>query len=282
MMFLLSSRVAIAQFVGSHRTTQSCLDAVSRLLASSVRIERALLLTAAGRHGFYLEIGDPEPVFVRGGFTSGYSGEGPAGLAIALQLFRRFEIAVEEVIVSPGLLRRIDENRSTSKDVDHIVAAPAVRPTRIWDYQNDGLRGRGPAEARMRDQFSPSVSWSLIDERLIDLALMLGRDPDKAVFEAFRRLESIVVKRAGLPAGAAGKEVFRKAFRGAGASLIWPDVPVAEVEGRAQLFEAVFMAYRNPRAHRDEEVDIGRTYREFYLVNELFCLEQCAVRVMPE
>lgn len=277
MMLFGSPGLAVAQFAGSHRTTQSCLNAVSRLLASSVQIRRALLLTADGRHGFYLDIGDPEPIFVRGGFTSGYGGEGPAGLAIALQLFKRFEVDVEEVIVAPELLTRIDENRPTSADLDFVLKSPMVRPIRIYDYQHDGLQGRGSAEARMREQFLPSVSWSLIDERLIDLALVLRSDPDKAVFQAFRRLESTVVDRARLPPGTVGKEVFRRAFRGSGAALSWLGVPAAEVEGRAQLFEAAFLAYRNPRAHREEELDVSRAYREFYLVNELFWLERQAV-----
>ena len=131
----------------------------------------------------------------------------------------------------------------------------------------------------MREQFARCVPWAVIDERIVDLARVLARDPDKAVFEAFRRLESLVAKRARLPIGTSGKEVFRKAFRGAGAALVWDGLPAAEVEGRAQLFEAAFLAYRNPLAHREEKRDVGRADREFYIVNELFLLESEAVLV---
>jgi hypothetical protein len=268
-----SAQLAVAQYVGSHRTTQSCLDALSRLLASSAAIERTLLLSAEGRHGFYIEGNGLEPIFVRCGFASGYPGEGPAGLSIALHLFERFGVDVEEVVVPAHLLIRLDENRLTNADLRSILQAPFVRPTRIWDYRYEGLQGRGPAEAAMRKQFGPCVPWSIIDERIVDLALVLERDPDKAVFEGFRRLESIVARRAGLPIGTVGKEVFRRAFRGSGACLMWNGLPAGEVEGRAQLFEAAFLAFRNPRAHREEQRDVHRGYREFYLVNELFLLE---------
>ncbi|MGN2252528.1 TIGR02391 family protein [Frateuria sp. GZRe12] len=272
-----SAQLAVAQYVGSHQTTRSCLDALSRLLASSAAIERALLLSAEGRHGFYIAGNDPEPIFVRCGFASGYSGEGTAGLSIALHLLERFGVDVEEVVVSSYLLHRLDENRLTNADVRSILQAPIVRPTRIWDYRYEGLQGRGPAEAAMREQFTPCVPWSVVDERIVDLALALERDPDKAVFEAFRRLESIVARRAGLPIGTSGKEVFRKAFRGSGACLIWNGLPAGEVEGRAQLFEASFLAFRNPLAHREEQRNVYQAYREFYLVNELFLLEGEAV-----
>src|SRR5690242_18425259 len=98
-----SEQLAVAQYVGSRLTTRSCLDALPRLLASSAAIQRALLLSAEARHGFYIECNDPEPIFVRCGFASGYPGEGPAALSIALHLLGRFGVDVEEVVVSPYL-----------------------------------------------------------------------------------------------------------------------------------------------------------------------------------
>jgi len=272
-MFFRKPKPATAQFVGSSRTTQSCLDALSRLLATTASIRQATLLTADGRHCFYLELDEPEPVFIKGGFTSGYSGEGPAGLAIALHLLSRFEVDVEEVLVSAELLDRVDHSQVTLDDLHSIASAQPVRPTRLWEYREDGLRGRGPVALHLRAQFAPVIPWGLLDERLLDLALVLRKDPDKAVFEAFRRLESLIVSRAGLPLGVVGKEAFRRAFRGGGARLVWPGLPAAEVEGRAQLFEAAFLAYRNPRAHREDEREISQGYREFLLINELFHLE---------
>jgi hypothetical protein len=272
-----TSGLAQVQYHGSHYTTQSCLDAIARLLSAHAWVDRALLLTSQQDHGFFLDVQEPEPIFNRCGFKSGYLGEGPAGLAIALYLFRRFGVEVEEVLVSESLLTRLNENRLTQADLAFIAAAEIIRPIRTHDYMFDGLSHRGRSGDRMREQFAPTVPWFVLDDRLADLAIILPRDPDKAVFEAFRRLESQVKKRCELPLGIAGVDVFKKAFRGSGALLTWNDASGGELEGRAQMFEAAFMAYRNPRAHREEVGGTARAYREFYVVNELFLLEAEAV-----
>jgi hypothetical protein len=166
--------LAQVQYHGSHYTTQSCLDAIARLLFSQMQVERAVLLTHQGRHGFYLDVDDPEPILVRCGFTSGYPGEGPAGLAIALHLFRRFGVDAEEILVSEELLMRLDENRLTSADLRFIAEADVIRPIRTDGYKFDGLKHRGSPGDRMRDQFPPVVPWFALDDRLVDLAVILS------------------------------------------------------------------------------------------------------------
>lgn len=262
-----------AQYHGSHRTTQSCLDALARLLASSILIRRAYLLTNGDRHGFYIDVEDPEPIFIRCGFASGYGGEGPAGLAIALHLLERFKVETEEIEVSAGMLRRLDAGELGSADLQAIEAGRIVRPVRLYDYMHEGLRGRQSPAASIRKQFTPVVPWSTLDERLVEIALQLEQSPDRVVFEAFRTLELQVRTRCGMAPNVHGVQVFKKAFRGSGAILSWPGLPASEVEGRAQLFEAAFMAYRNPRAHSEVSGGVERAFREFYVVNELFLLE---------
>lgn len=105
----LSNPSFLAEYHGSHRTTRSCVDALARLLVSSVEIHRTLLLTYHGRHGLCLDTDGPERIFIRCGFTSGYAGEGPRGLAVALQLLRTFNIRrppafSSGLIWSPGSL----------------------------------------------------------------------------------------------------------------------------------------------------------------------------------
>ena len=51
----------------------------------------------------------------------------------------------------------------------------------------------------------------------------------------------------------------------------------AEQTGRAQLFSAAFMAYRNPRAHRELDHDYVSLHTEFLMLNHLFALERQAV-----
>jgi hypothetical protein len=262
-----------SQYHGSHRTTQSCLDALARLLASSIVIRRAYLLTHEGRHGFYLDAEGPEPIFIRCGFASGYGGEGPAGLAIALRLLERFSVETEEIDVSSGMLHRLDAGALGSADLQTIEASRIVHPVRLYDYMHDGLRARQSPAELMRNQFAMMIPWPILDERLVQIALQLEHDPDRAVFAAFRKLELQVKSRCGMTSSVHGVQVFRSAFRGSGAILSWPGLPASEVEGRAQLFEAAFMAYRNPRAHSEVGGGVKRAYREFYVVNELFLLE---------
>lgn len=270
---MLKTDAVHVQYHGSHFTTQSCLDALSRLLASRVDIRQARLLSHEGRHGFYLEVEEPEPIFIRCGFTSGYGGEGPAGLAIALHMLQRFGVETEESDVSAKLLERLDAGSLTWKDLQLLETSRVIRPIRLHEYMHQGLSGRGHPTKAIRRQFTRVIPWSLLDERLVDLALQLESEPDKAVFAGFRRLESQVKARCGMPSNANGVKVFNNAFRGTGAHLIWPGITSTEIEGRAQLFEGAFRSIRNPRAHGEVGDELDRAYREFYLLNELFLLE---------
>jgi hypothetical protein len=235
------------------------------------------LLTHDELHGFYLDVEEPEPIFIRCGFASGYDGEGPAGLAIALHLLDRYRVDVEETELPADLLARLDAGALTAGDMQRIEAGNVVRPIRISDYMHDGLACRGSAANAMRKQFSRLIPWSQLDERLTDLALQLESEPDKAVFTGFRRLEAEVKTRCALASSIHGVQVFRSAFRGSGALLSWPGLTNSEVEGRAQLFEGAFLSIRNPRAHGEVGGGADRAYREFYVLNELFLLEREAV-----
>lgn len=270
---MIARRKLAAQYHGSSRTTQSCLDALTRMLASSVQPAKVLLLTSKGRHGFYLDVDEPEPVFIRAGFTSGYSGEGPAGLALALHLFRQFDADVEEVVVPEKLLDDVDSGSLLEADLEFILGADLVRPIRIYDYMHDGLQGRLGAESAMPRLFPCVIPWAIVDRRIADLAARMSIEPDYAVLEAYRRLEQGIRTRCGLALGIHGVQVFKQAFRGSGALLTWPGLAPSEVEGRAQMFEAAFMAHRNPRAHREVGGGAQKAYREFYILNELFLLE---------
>lgn len=261
------------QYHGSPRTTQSCLDALVRQITEPCHVGRAVLLTSGHCHAFYLESQDPTPVLIKSGFTSGYPGEGPAGLAIALHLLLRHRIEIEEVIITPAMMSRLNGSKLTAGDVSKVRSERRVLPTRVYDYMSDGLQGRGRPIDQMRRQHPLVVPWAVLDDRLVDFALEFDLEPDMTVLKAFRRLEALVKERCAMSAESHGMKVFQQAFRGAGAVLEWKGLPFAEAEGRAKLFEGAYSAFRNARAHRDEIVDKVRTYREFLLVNELFLLE---------
>ncbi|WP_185821217.1 TIGR02391 family protein [Xanthomonas sp. GW] len=264
------------QYHGSANTTQSCLKAIIRLVeAGGVRLAR--ILTCTNRHAFYLEFSDPSPACIKSGFASGYSGEGSAGLALAIRLLQRHRIDVEECDVSFGLMARLDRCSLTHSDIEAIRESTLRRPTRVYDYANDGMAGRGKWEDALRSRQPMVIPWAILDGRLIELALDMESDPDMAVFRAFRDLEEIVKQRCSLAIELHGLSVFKRAFRGGGSILEWRGMHQAEADGRAQLFEGAYSAFRNARAHRGGNHDLRNALREFLVANELFLLEAEAV-----
>lgn len=265
------------QYHGSPLATQPCLDAVVRLITQPKNVSLVLLLTCGQNHAFYLETQDPSPVLIKSGFTSGYPGEGPAGLAIALHLLQRHRIDIGEVEITPAAMSRLNGSKLTASDVSKIREGRHILPARIYDYMHDGLKGRGRPVDQMRLAAPLVIPWAVLDDRLVEFAIEFDLEPDMAVFKAFRRLEVLVKERCGLGAESHGKKVFQQAFRGGGAVLEWSGLPSAEADGRAMLFEGAYAAFRNARAHRDSAPDKVGAYREFLLINELFLLEAEAV-----
>jgi hypothetical protein len=267
------------QYHGEPGITKSCMDAVVRIVQAGESITRAILLTHESFHCFYLQLREREDILVRPGFSSGYAGEGPAGLAIVLLLLDRHGVEVEEVLVGARFMRRAAESRLTKSDVARIDECHAVRPHRLGDYTWKVLDSRGGEDACLRRQYSLSPPFALLDPRLWDLALLLDSDPDAAISKGFRRLEEIVVGRCGF-SGVFGRRVFERAFLGDTCRLAWEGLIPAEVKGRVELFTGAFSANRNPRAHREIDHNQARSLREFLLVNELFLLESEAISLV--
>jgi hypothetical protein len=275
MALFTSHRVAGLAYHGSSKTTQSCVEAIARLIHADEWITQAFLLTADGRHCFVLEVAEYELIVIKAGFTSGYSGEGPRGLALALRLLRRHGVDVEELEVAPDVLRRVDESRLTESDLKLISTSRAVRPIRLEQYTY-GVFGGEPCAPKMRAVFPIVVPFGLVDERIMDLAVKLVEGADGAITDAFKRLESIFVERCGIRDGY-GVRLFKEAFKGPGSILTWKGIGEQEAEGRAELFVAIYKGFRNRRAHKELDSNPAEALREFLLVNELFLLEAEAV-----
>lgn len=269
---------ANVQYHGEDGITQTCINAIARIVQSGAWITRAFLLTFQDRHCFYLQLSEYEDIIVRPGFASGYPGEGPAGLAIAIELLHRHRVDVEELVVTSGFMNRAASASLTSADMTQIDGRKAIRPLRLSDYTWKVLNERGGRDACMRQQFALVPNFGLLDSRIFDLALMLESDPDAAISKAFRLLEEAVRTRCGFT-GLFGRNLFERAFLKQGACLTWQGLEANEIKGRAELFIGSFSAFRNPRAHRRVDANRAQHLREFMLVNELFLLESEAVEV---
>lgn len=274
-----TKNLAAIQYHGLPGISASCLDAVRRLVQFDEHIEEATIISAEGRHCLLLELEIDGKIAIKSGFTSGYRGEGPGAFAEALCLLDAIAVEIEEIVVSPELIDRINASALTNKDLDLLAEAERVRPVRWHEYIHSAAARRSDV-ATLWKSFRPVIPWSIIDYRVIDLAHAVLRDPDDALLKGFRRLEDIVRKR--IDSDAHSVRLFSLAFQGNDSKLTWKDIHPGEHAGRAQLFIGTYMSYRNPRAHRELDSRQEEVIAEFLLLNHLFLMERTAIDRPPE
>nr|WP_294863340.1 TIGR02391 family protein [uncultured Pseudogulbenkiania sp.] len=266
--------VTSIQYLGMAGISSSCFDAIKRLVQYGDDIHQAIILTARQRHAFLLTVNCDELMVVKGGFSSGYRGEGPSTLADALLLLRTHGVELDEVEVPVGLLDRLDASALSKKDMALICTASPVRPQRFHDYIYD-IKSLECSGVAVWQRLHPTIPWALLDPRLSDLALRFFTSPSDVLLQGFRRLEDIF--RARLETKESGYKLFSQAFHGDDSHLTWPGIEKSEQVGRCNLFTGAFMAFRNPRAHREIEDNIKMLLSEFLLLNQLYALESKAV-----
>ncbi|MGA8809220.1 MAG: TIGR02391 family protein [Thermoanaerobaculia bacterium] len=210
---------------------------------------------------------------MKSGFTSGYSGVGPHALSYVLGLLDLHGVKIEEYEVTLELLGRVDDAALTVTDIEDLDARRPIRPSRWSDYVSETHWERARNGTLWRD-FPPLIPFAIVDPRLSDLAMSFWAGPDERLLTAYRRLEDIVRKRTGLKES--GSKLFSQAFAVENSRLVWKDIETAEQNGRASLFTGMWMAYRNPRAHRESRHGAGQQLSEFLLLNHLFVLERQA------
>lgn len=282
------NKLAAIEYHGADGVTQHCLDAIVRLIQFGDQFDKAWLLSGEAdqwncrHHAFILSINYGDLVAIKPGFSSGYGGEGPGGLSKALQLLNRHKVEIEEHEIKPEVMERLIYGALLSSDIEAIQTSRPIRPNRFSDYIFfDSDRREIYSEQNLNFLFPPVVPLSIIDTRILDLALSLEEHPDASLFTGYKRLEGLVRGRHIELAGLSAAKLFSKAYQGDNALLEWPNVEKSEAEGRASLFIGVFKSYRNKRAHHEEDTDLKSAVREFLLLNELFLLES-TTRVRPE
>lgn len=283
-----TSKLAEIQYHGVAGVTADCRTAIERLLLCQPSLDTALLLTASEdasvSHAFLLTSPTGIQTAIKSGFSSGYGGEGPRGLARALKLFELHKVELDEIDVSTSILDRLNRSCLTRSDLKLIEGTKRIRPKRYSDYMapyhDFTQKPQNPWRNRPVD-----IPLPLIDDRLIDEAIGFWDDPDATLIKAFRKLEVIV--RARLHEDTQEKEdlvgnkLFARAFNSDDAPLSWPDISVPERQGRTSLFIGAFAAFRNRRAHREADTCAHAMTNEFLLVNQLFLLEQEAEGPRP-
>jgi hypothetical protein len=268
-----SSTPAGIAYHGIAGSSSDCLHAVMQLVHSRRTLSNVRILTSHQDHAILLEE-DGDSIAIKSGFGSGYGGAGPHAFSTAIGLLRALKLDLQEIDVDAALLERLDLSALTEADLTWIEAQRPVRPSRWPDYLREE-HWSPPANATLWGDVPCVMPLGVIDLRLLDLALDFWQGPDERLVSGYRRLEDIVRSRTRLEEH--GANLFSQAFVGPDAPLHWPGLDSGAQTGRGQLFAATFMAYRNPRAHRElggtDEAHLG----EFVLLNQLFRLEHEAV-----
>lgn len=270
------------EYLGLQGVTESCLEALRRFILFGSSIRSARIISAGTKHALLLLINEADMVIIRSGFTSGYPGEGPAGLAEAITLLKHHDIHLDEVEVDTACLRRLNDAALTAADLKQIRHGRVVQPSRLYDYQRNARPGQETPDGVYR-RFPVTIPYRILDKRLLDLALKFLKDSDSAILTAWRRLEDVVRARSGVDEH--GTKLFSRAFGGNRAPLRWPDVVHDnEVIGRVQMFTGAYMAYRNPQAHaeRADDANAEAMLVPFLTVNQLFLLERKALAAPAE
>lgn len=257
-------------YCGIAGASRECVECIERLLQFGDELSRARILTNARDHCLILTVGVGDRIAVKSGFSSGYSGEGPRSFSRVLQLLDVHGAEIDEIEVDDGLVSRVDASALSVADIDRIDEAKPVRPGRWYEYvlESDYERTRDGA---LWSEFPHIVPFAIIENRIVDLAIGFWNEPDSRLLTGYRRLEDSIRERTGLASH--GQALFAQAFRGKEAKLQWRGIDEGEKEGRVQLFVGAFMAYRNPRSHREPKHDATSQLMEFLLLNHLFILE---------
>lgn len=267
------------EVLGSDGITQHCLNALVRLLSFGEKIRKALLISHinpsenCGSHAFMLIDCFDNRFFIRSGFSSGYSGEGPAGLSKALSLLLHHGVEVDEILVKKSVLAKLNAGGMDQATIEKILKVQPVRPTKFYDYIQDRHDREGQY---LKHLYPVRIPLSLIDQRIMDLAINFLADPDIALLNGYRRLEDRIRKRTGLKE-VSGSKLFAKAFNGNEPAMYWEEIDSGEATGRANLFTAIYMSYRNRRAHKESNTSLAEDVREFLMLNELYVLESTSI-----
>jgi len=261
-------------YVGVSGVSGRCITAVQRYIAFGDKISNATILTAGNGHCLLLVLGDDHLVAVKSGFRSGYIGEGPRALEYVLRLLDQHGVSITERSVPQEIIRRVDECSLTLDDLELIENASSPKGSHWLEYvERVGAQFR--RDAGLWEWFPATIPYSVIDQRLIGVVQQYQLDPDAALLNAYRRLEDTIRDRTGLEEH--GAKLFSQAFQGSSPKLVWLNIDSGERTGRSSLFAAIYMAYRNPRAHREFKSNSRAQLMELMLVNCLFLLEAEAV-----
>ena len=176
------------QFLGVAGITQSCVNAVLRYLQFGDSISKVLIITNNHSHALVLNTEDDEIMAIKSGFSSGYPGEGPKGLAYILSILDEHNIEIEEYEVKKKVIDKINGSYLTMPELKRIENSKPVRPTRWRDYVYE-YRDPYSKKENLFIEFPHVIPYSIIDPKIFDLSISFWEAPGDKILAGYRRLD---------------------------------------------------------------------------------------------
>ena len=180
------------QYIGVSGRTNPCKRAIINFVHSGMPINEVKILTdnsgSSNKHAFLIISDCDNLIAVKSGFTSGYNGGGPRGYSYVLALLSQYTQNIGEYIVPVSIFERLDECKLTFKDIKQIFSIDELRPARWYDQ----IVYHSEDNPDVFHEFPLTLPLALIDDRLIKIALTFSENPDNAILNAYRKIESIV------------------------------------------------------------------------------------------
>ena len=218
------------EYHGVAGSSHDCQQAVMRLLQSGISIGAARIISSGNTHCLLLTNAVGDQIAVKSGFSSGYGGTGPGCFSVTLHLLHSHRVEIDECITDNSLIERLDQSALTVADLEDITTAKALRPSRWFEYILDRHQEQS-RNGTLWQEFPPVIPFSIIDGRIMDLALKFWDDPDGNLLRGYRRLEDLVRTRTRL-VGSSTK-LFSRVFTGKDAVLTWAVADDSERIGRS-------------------------------------------------
>lgn len=257
------------EYAGSPQTTQSCIDAFIQYLNSNDSITVMSILSCNHCHALMLTFGESNRLaFIRSGFTSGYPGEGPKGLAKVFRLAQFFNIQIREFNVNEDWLKKVNYGQVTQADVQGLDQYRSKEPTACYDYL-DALPFKYDDVKGIFNLFKEIIPYSIIDPAISDLLEKFKLNPGETLSNGYKRLEQHLQEK--FKTNSFGTKIFEMFLRPEKANNnIWHDNPSNGIcKARYDLFKACFEGFRNERAHNEYVYNEDALF-ELILLNYLF------------
>lgn len=264
------------QYIGQYGSSQACLNAIRVILTggylASWGVEWApTAATLVTRTGFSVKgHGEHSFVFwdwvlpltiVPSGFTSGYAGEGPKALALALLMIRAKDIPIYEVGVDGSVFNRLNRNRLTDRDISCLERTGKRHELSAVGRYLDivELPNRSDKYIPFRYACDRRIAWEWLDPELAGSCQELAEyDVRSALLKAFLVLKSRLVATFGVSESLDGEKLVNRVFGGNGIlhAAAQHEEERNKVLAMRDLLSSLYRLFRNQYAHTQIEVPV--------------------------